>query len=267
MIHPTAVIDPAAVLGEDVEIGPFCLIGPDVRLGPGNRLHSHVVLHSRVTMGANNEVHAGAVLGGPPQDKSYRGEPTTVEIGSDNVLRECVTINAGTVKGGGVTVLGDRNLIMACSHLGHDCRVGDDCVMSNSVLLAGHVQVADRVVFGGSAAIHHFTRVGTMAFVGGLSAVEYDVPPFVITNGRPSRARTLNHVGLKRAEVSEEEILQLRQLFTRLFRSDKPLNRVLDDEPPPDGELAQKLFQFMKERTSAPTGRYLEQFRTDRKGS
>jgi UDP-N-acetylglucosamine acyltransferase len=265
-IHSTALIDASAVIGEDVEIGPFCMVGAGSRIGDGTQLVSHVVIHAGVTIGAHNEIHSGAVLGGAPQDKSYQGEPTTLAVGDDNVIRECVTMNRGTVKAHGTTVVGSRNLIMACCHVGHDCRIGNDIVMSNNVLLAGHVQVADRVVFGGSAAVHHFTRIGTMAFVGGLSAVEYDVPPFVISNGRPSRARTLNHVGLKRAEISDPEVQHLRHLFSRLFRSDTPLIRFLDEDAPQGGELAQQLFQFMRERSSAPTGRYLERFRNDRKG-
>ena len=263
-IHRLAVVEPGAELGEGVEIGPFCHVHEGARIGARTRLLSHVVVASHTTLGADNVVHPGAVLGGPPQDKTFRGEPTTLAIGDGNVIRECVTINRGTAKGGGRTVVGDRNLLMACLHVGHDCTLGNEIIIANAVLIAGHVHIGDRAVLAGAAACHHFVRIGRMAYVGGMSRVVHDVPPFTKVSGERVRVRALNLVGLQRATVAEAEIDELKRVFAALFRSKTALALTLSTIETPAGTLAAELIQFVREWSSAPSGRFHEQFRTDR---
>jgi UDP-N-acetylglucosamine acyltransferase len=258
------VVEPGAELDADVEVGPFCHVHAGARIGARTRLLSHVVIGPHTTLGADNVVHAGAVLGGPPQDKTYNDEPTTLTIGSGNLIRECVTINCGTLKGGGVTTVGDRNMIMACSHVGHDCTLGNDIVMANGVLIAGHVNISDRAVVAGAVAFHHFVRVGRMAYVGGMSRVVHDVPPFTKVSGEPVRVRALNLVGLRRGTVPDQEIEQLKELYNLLFRRKTALLSAIASAEAPAGTLAAELLQFVREWAAAPAGRYLEQFRTDR---
>jgi UDP-N-acetylglucosamine acyltransferase len=263
-VHPLAIVEPGAELGDDVEIGPFCHVHGGARIGDRTRLFSHVVVATYTTIGSDNQVHPGAVLGGPPQDKTYKGEPTTLTIGNSNVIRECVTINRGTVKGGGATVLGDRNMLMACSHVGHDCRIGNDIVMANAVLIAGHVHIGDRCVLAGAVACHHFARIGRMAYVGGMSRVVHDVPPFTKVAGERVRVRALNLVGLQRAGVKDHDIEELKRVYNLLFRRKSALSQVLATVDAKPGSFAAELVQFVREWTRAPAGRFLEQFRVDR---
>ena len=263
-VHPSSAIESGAELADGVDIGPFCHVHAGARIGRGTRLLSHVVVGSHTTIGADNVFHPGCVLGGTPQDKSYRGEPTTLVIGDGNEVRECVTINRGTVKGGGVTRIGDRSLFMACSHVGHDCTVGDDIIMANSVLIAGHVNIGDRAVIAGAAACHHFVRVGRMSYIGGMSRVVHDVPPFTKVSGERVRVRALNLVGLQRAGVSVDQIEELKRIFHALFRKQAALRTALPTLSATDGTMAGELLQFVREWASVPTGRFLEQFRTDR---
>ncbi len=212
-IHPTAEI------GGDVELGPFTYIGPNCRVGDGSRLHNNVTLVGNTALGEGNEVFPGAVLGAIPQDKKYQGEETWVVIGNQNVIRECVTVNSGTMQGGGITRIGHRNLIMASCHIAHDCILDDDITMANSVLLGGHVRVESHASFGGLAAVHHFVTVGQHAFVGGLARVTQDVPPFMLVEGNPVRIWSINKVGLKRNGVSAAALRALKEAHRILFRS------------------------------------------------
>ncbi len=262
-VHPLALIDAGVELGDGAEVGPFCHVQAGARIGERTKLVSHVVVGSHTTIGSDNLVHPGAILGGPPQDRSFKGEATTLTIGNGNVIRECVTINRGTVKGGGATTVGDRNLLMACSHVGHDCRIGNDIVMANGVLIAGHVHLGDRSVLAGAVACHHFARVGRMAYVGGMSRVIHDVPPFTKVAGERVRVRALNLVGLQRGGVPEREIDELKRIYALLFRRKTALSQVLPTIDAPAGSLAAELIQFVREWTQAPAGRFLEQFRTD----
>lgn len=263
-IHPLAVVEAGAELGADVEVGPFCLVHSGARIGARTRLLSNVVVCGHTTLGSDNVVHPGAVLGGTPQDKTYRGEPTTLSIGSGNVIRECVTINRGTVKGGGKTIVGDKNLLMACSHVGHDCVLGNELIIANAVLIAGHVHIGDRAVLAGAVACHHFARIGRMAYVGGMSRVVHDVPPFTKVAGERVRVRALNVVGLQRGGVAEEQIDELKRVYHLLFRKQAALAAAVATASAPAGSMAAELIQFVREWTSAPAGRFLEQFRTDR---
>ncbi len=264
VIHPLACVEPGAEPGTGVEIGPFCHVSAGARIGDRTRLLSHVAIGPFTALGSDNVIHPGAVLGGPPQDKTFHGESTTLTIGNGNVIRECATINRGTVKGGGRTVVGDRNLLMACTHIGHDCLLGNDIIMANAVLIAGHVQIADRVVIAGAAACHHFARIGRMAYVGGMSRVVHDVPPFTKVAGDRVRVRALNIIGLQRGGVPEAEIDELKRVYQLLFRKQAALASAIATVTAPPGSIAAELLQFVREWTSAPAGRFLEQFRTDR---
>ncbi len=263
-IHPLAVVEAGAELGEDVVVGPFCHVHAGARIGARTRLLSNVVVCAHTTIGTDNVLHPGAVLGGTPQDKTYRGEPTTLSIGNGNVVRECVTINRGTLKGGGKTIVGDKNLLMACSHVGHDCVLGNELIIANAVLIAGHVHIGDRAVLAGAVACHHFARIGRMAYVGGMSRVVHDVPPFTKVAGERVRVRALNVVGLQRGGVPEAEIDELKQVYHQLFRKQAALAAAVAETKAAPGSMAAELIEFVREWTSAPAGRFLEQFRTDR---
>lgn len=263
-IHPLALVEEGAQLAEGVVVGPFCHVAASARVGARTRLVSNVVVGPHTTLGADNVVHPGAVIGGDPQDRSYRGEPTTLEIGDGNLLRECVTINRGTVKGGGHTRVGHRNMLMACSHVGHDCVLGNEIIIANTVLIAGHVHVGDRAVLSGGVACHHFARIGRMAYVGGMSRVVHDVPPFTKVAGERVRVRALNVIGLQRGGVSPDEIEELKRVYHELFRRKSALAAAIAEVVTAPDSLAAELVRFVREWISAPAGRYLEQFRTDR---
>ena len=229
-IHPTAVVDPAAHLGAGVEIGPYAVIGPDVVLGDGCRIGPHVVIEGRVRLGRGNRVFPGACIGQEPQDLKYAGDPTEVVIGDDNTIRECVTINRAT-SGEERTQLGSGNLLMAYSHIGHNCLLGDRIVIANGVAVAGHVVIGDRAVIGGVLGIHQFVHIGAMAMVGGMSRIDRDVPPFMMVEGHPGRLRGLNKLGIRRSGLADRDgglqLRQLQELWTLLYRSDRVLAEAL----------------------------------------
>ena len=264
-IHPSAFVDDSVELEDGVEIGPLCVVGEHSRLGAGTRLLARSTVGAHTSLGPSNVLHPGSVIGGPPQDKSYRDEPTRLVVGAENVFREGVTVNRGTVKGGGETRIGDGNLLMACSHVGHDCILGSHVILANNVLLAGHIEVGDGVVLAGSAAFHHFLRIGRLAYVGGNSRVVHDVPPLTKVSGDPARPRAINEVGLRRAGIPDDQILALRALYRRLFHSGRALSAALADEVQPGSSLEAELIEALRERGAAPNGRHLEQFRRDRK--
>jgi UDP-N-acetylglucosamine acyltransferase len=229
-IHPTAVVDPRAQLDLGVEIGPYAVIGPEVSIGSGSRIGPHVVLDGRVRMGRRNRVFPGACIGAEPQDLKYSGAPTEVVMGDDNSIRECVTINRATHEGE-QTRIGSGNLLMAYSHLGHNCDLGDRIVIANGVAVAGHVVIGDRAVVGGVLGIHQFVHIGTMAMVGGMSRIDRDVPPFAIVEGHPGRLRGLNRIGIKRSGLAEldggAQARQLQQVWAALYRGDSVLAEAL----------------------------------------
>ena len=186
-ISPTSQIEPGAEIGENVGIGPNCFISGRAKIGDGCRLYNGVTILGNTTLGRNNVIHTSATLGSPPQDLKYRGEDTRLVLGDNNSVREYVTMNVGTIQGGGLTRIGSNCLFMACSHVAHDCSLGDHVVMANNVLLAGHVTVQDRAIINGAAAINQFSTVGTLAFVGGLTRIVQDVPPYMIVEGNPAK--------------------------------------------------------------------------------
>ena len=198
LVADTAVIDPQAELADSVEVGPFCVIGPQVTIEAGTRLENHVTMIGHVRIGRYNHIHPSAVIGGEPQDLSYRGSDTRVVIGDHNVIREGVTINRATEKEDGVTSIGSHYYLMACCHVAHDCRLGDHVIIANGTLLGGHVHVHDHASLSGAVGVHHFTTIGSYSFVGGLSRVLHDVPPFMLVEGSPARPRCINVVALRR---------------------------------------------------------------------
>jgi UDP-N-acetylglucosamine acyltransferase len=222
-ISPLASVDPSAEIGEGTRVGPFAVIGPGVMVGRDCEIRSHgIVAGPGTRLGDRNVVHEGAVVGGAPQDKKYGGEPVTLVVRDDNTFREHVTIHRGTPGGGGVTRIGSRNLFLVGSHVAHDCTIGDDVILSNDVLIAGHGHVEDRAILNGAAAMHHFGTVGTLAYIGGLTRIVRDAPPYMVTEGHPSRVVRVNAVGLQRAGIPEDRIEMLRRAFRHLFRQRYP---------------------------------------------
>ncbi|MFO7905726.1 MAG: acyl-ACP--UDP-N-acetylglucosamine O-acyltransferase [Pirellulaceae bacterium] len=219
------VIDPRANIDEDVEIGPFCVVGPNVSVGRGTRLINSVTLTGHVTLGRYNQLHPGVVIGGDPQDLSYQGSPTEVVIGDHNIFRECVTVNRATEKEKHVTSIGDHCFLMACSHVAHDCCIGDRVVMANGVLLGGHVRVGHHATISGGSAVHHFASIGAYTFVTGMSRVIHDVPPYMLLDGQPARPRCINVVALKRNDFPPRDIEALTEAHRLIYRAKVGLDR------------------------------------------
>ncbi|MER3424890.1 MAG: acyl-[acyl-carrier-protein]--UDP-N-acetylglucosamine O-acyltransferase [Nitrospiraceae bacterium] len=219
-IHPTASVHPKAELAQDVIIGPFCVIGEHVKIGRGTQLMSHVCIDGWTEIGERCQIHPYASIGGPPQHLQYKGEPTRVVIGHDNILREYVTVNRGTVFGGGATTIGNHNFFMAYVHVAHDCHLGSHLIMANAATLAGHITVGDHAIIGGLVGIHQYVRVGAHVMIGGCSAVGRDVPPFMrAAGGYRAKLYGLNSIGLKRQGFSNERIAVLKRAYEVLFRS------------------------------------------------
>jgi len=219
-IHASAIIHPNAQLAADVVVGPFCVIGEHVTIGPGTRLVSHVAVDGWTEIGARCELHPFVSVGSPPQHLSYKGEPTKVVIGDDNILREYVTVNRATVQGGGTTTIGSKNFLMAYVHIAHDCHLGSHLIMANAATLAGHITIGDYAIIGGLTGIHQHVRVGPYSMVGGCCALGQDLPPFMrAAGGYRARIYGLNSVGLRRQGFSTDRISVLKRAYDMLFRS------------------------------------------------
>ena len=247
MIHPTAVIHAKAQIGAGCVIGPFCVIGENVALGDHCHLHSHVVLDGHTTLGEGNEIFPFASIGLKTQDLKWKGGVTRTIIGSHNTFREYVTIHSATGDGEATTV-GSHNHILAYCHIAHNVTLGDYIIMSNVATLGGHIVVEDRAVIGGLAAVHQFCRIGTMAIIGGCSKVVQDVPPYMLADGNPARARTINKVGLERNGVSEEAQAALKHAYKILFREGLTIPNALakiESDLPPLPEL-RRLADFVR---------------------
>ncbi|MCY2958730.1 MAG: acyl-ACP--UDP-N-acetylglucosamine O-acyltransferase [Planctomycetota bacterium] len=264
-IHPTAVVHPLARIGADVEIGPYSVIGADVTIGDRTKIGPQVFVDGVTRIGADNLIVGQAALGGPPQDLSYRGEPTELEIGDRNTIREFVTINRGTVKGGGVTRVGNDNMLMACCHVAHDCELRDKIILANGVLLAGHVLVEENANVSGGAAAHHFVTIGAYAYIGGMTRMVQDVQPFMILEGHPSRVRGVNVIGLQRGGVAENDIEDLREAFKRVWRSGDPRSKTLEDLRAqfPQSAAVMRLVRELEQTDVGAKGRYRESLRAD----
>jgi len=226
-VHATAVVDPSAELGSDVAIGPYCVVGPNVVLGDGCRLGPHAVIERDTVLGRRCEVHAGAVLGGDPQDLKYRGEASRLVVGERTVIREFATLNRGT-SARGSTVIGSECLIMAYAHVAHDCIIGNHVVLANAVNMGGHVNIEDWVIVGGLTAIHQFARIGRHAIVSGASAVRKDIPPFCKAAGNPLRLYGLNSVGLQRRGFPDSVRKELRRLYRMFFQSHLNITQAIE---------------------------------------
>ena len=217
-IHPTAIVDKKAKLADDIEVGPYAIIGPDVEIAKGVVVGGRATIEGYTVIGEGTQIFAGAVIGSAPQDLKYKGKKSFLKIGKKNIIREYVTMNPGTEEGT-VTFVGDGNLFMAYSHVAHDCKIGNNCIIANVGTLAGHVTLEDKVVLGGLAAVHQFTRVGKMSIIGGCSKVVQDVPPFSTCDGNPARVYGLNLIGITRSGMPKDAQARLRRAFKTLFHS------------------------------------------------
>jgi UDP-N-acetylglucosamine acyltransferase len=265
-ISNLAQVAPQAELGDDVEIGPFCVVGPHVRIGAGTVLQSHVSILGHTTIGCDNRFFANSVIGGEPQDLSYRGAPTRVEIGDFNVFREGVTVSRGAEKDDHVTRIGNHNMLMSNTHVAHNCHLHNHVILVNGALLGGHVVVYDRAIISGNSAVHHFSSLGTLSFIGGCSRVPHDVPPFMLASGGDDfQIRTINLVGLQRRSMPLETIKILKRAHRLLFREFKNLNvarQILHEELA--GEIPaelQTLFEFLEAQSRGHLGRACERRR------
>ena len=220
-IHPTAIIDPRAQLDSSVTVAPYAVIDGPVIIGADTRIGAHAVISGHTTLGARNTISSFASIGAPPQDSHYQGEPTELIVGDDNLFREYVSIHRGTAKGNGRTLIGNGNMIMAYCHIAHDCIIADHVIMANLATLAGHVEIGNHANLGGLVAVHQFCRIGDHAYVGGMSGIALDVPPYVIMEGIRNQMRIagINKIGLRRAGMDRETIRNLEEAFKVLFRS------------------------------------------------
>ncbi|MGM9488380.1 acyl-ACP--UDP-N-acetylglucosamine O-acyltransferase [Ideonella sp. YS5] len=226
-IHPSAIVDPAADLDASVSIGPYAVIGPHVRIGAGTTVGPHTVIEGRTTIGRDNRIFQFASIGAISQDMSYGGEPTRLEIGDRNTIREFCTLNLGTMKEEGVTRIGSDNWIMAYVHVAHDCRVGNHIVMANNATLAGHVHVGDWAVIGGLSGVHQFVHIGAHAMIGFQAHVAQDVPPFMTADGNPLALRAVNLTGIKRRGFGNERVAAIRQMHKLLYRDSLTLDQAI----------------------------------------
>lgn len=253
-IHPMSLVDPKARLGAGVKIGPFCEVGPDVVLGEGVELVSHAVVAGRTTIGARTRIFPFASIGHPPQDLKYRGEPSTLSVGEDCIIREGVTINPGTEGGGMETVVGNRCAFLANSHVGHNSRVGNNVVFSNNAMCAGHVTVGNFVIVGGGAGLLQFIRIGDHAFIGGGAGVTSDVIPFGLVRDNPGHLAGLNLIGLKRRDFSREQINELRRAYRLLFADEGTLAERVEDVAAEFSKqpLIEEILNFIREGGGKP---------------
>jgi len=217
-IHPTAIISPKAKLETGVVVGAYSIISDNVVVGKNTKIGSHCVIEGNTTIGNNCEIFTGAVIGSRPQDLKFKNEKVFLEIGNNNIIREYCTLNPGTEEGA-KTIVGDNNLLMAYSHVAHDCKIGNSCVLANNSTLAGHVTIEDKAVIGGLVAIHQFVRIGMLSIIGGCSKVVQDIPPFSTCDGHPARVFGLNLIGLRRKGISQESIKQISKAFKLIFNS------------------------------------------------
>lgn len=246
-IDKTAIVSKKAKLGKDVAVGPYSVISDNVVIGAGVTIHSHCLIEGNTAIGQGCQIFTGAVIGSRPQDLKYKGEKSFLEIGQNNIIREYCTLNPATADGA-KTMVGDDNLLMAYSHIAHDCKVGNHCIIANGGTLAGHVTIEDRAVIGGLVAIHQFVRVGRLSIIGGCSKVVQDIPPYSTCDGHPARVYGLNLVGLRRQNIPRDSLKQLHQVFGILFNQGLTPKRALQElekEIKPCPEVAY-LIDFIK---------------------
>ena len=228
-IHPTAIVEPGARIASDVEIGPYAVIGPHVEIGPGSRVGSHTVITGNTRIGAHNSIYQFVSLGDAPQDKKYGGEPTHLEIGDNNTIREFCTINRGTVQDAGTTRIATDNWIMAYVHIAHDCQIGSRTVFANNAQLAGHVRVGDDAILGGFTVVHQFCRIGAHSITGMGTILLKDLPPYVTASGNPARPHGINAEGLRRRGYAASAVTGLRRAYKTLYRSGLTVDAAKDE--------------------------------------
>jgi UDP-N-acetylglucosamine acyltransferase len=250
MIHPTAIVDSKAEIAKDVEIGPYSIIEGDVVIGEGTKIAPHVVIREGTRIGKRCQISQFASIGEAPQALAYKGEKTYLEIGDQNIFRESVTLHRGTAQGGGKTIIGNGNFFMAYSHVAHDSRIGNYVIMANGAALGGHILIEDHAIIGGLVAVHQFCRIGAHAFIGGVSGVLLDIPPYALAQGAPARLFGLNIVGIKRHHFSQETVRALKKAYRIIFRSaltlQKALKMVTEDEISGIPEV-QHFFHFIQD--------------------
>ena len=228
MIHETAIIDTKAKISSNVKIGPYTIIGSNVEIGEGSEIQSHVSIIGNTKIGTNNKIYSYASIGNDPQDLKFKGEETKLEIGNDNKIREYVTINPGTIGGGGITRIGNNCLFMVSSHIAHDCLVGNNVILANNVPLGGHAQIEDDVIIGGNSAVQQFTRVGKSAMIGGMCGVVRDIIPYGVAHGNRSILQGLNVIGLRRKNIPNNEIMVLSDAYKELFKNENLTQNLKD---------------------------------------
>ncbi|MGQ4276029.1 acyl-ACP--UDP-N-acetylglucosamine O-acyltransferase [Pseudidiomarina sp. E22-M8] len=247
MIHPTAIIDEKAVIGTNVEIGPYSIVGADVVIGDDCWIGPHVVLKGPTVLGKGNRIFQFASVGEDCQDKKYNGEPTRLEIGDHNVIRECVTIHRGTVQDQSLTKVGSNNLLMAYVHVAHDCIVGDNVILANNTTLAGHVHVGDWAILGGFTGVHQFCHIGEHAFTAVNSVVVQDIPPYVMAQGHNAVPRTINSEGLKRRGFSKEQVMMIKRAFKTLYRKGLTVDEAVAEMTSWQAEELNEFIRFVQQ--------------------
>jgi len=263
VVHPTAVIEEGARLASDVRVGPYCVVSAGAVIGRGTVLANHVTISGSVLIGERNRIFANCVIGGEPQDVSYRGSDTRVEIGDDNVIREGVTINRASEKEEGLTTIGSSNFLMAACHVAHDCRIGDHVIIANGTLLGGHVRVHSRASLSGVVAVHHWATIGGWSFLAGLSRVLHDVPPFMLCEGSPARPRCINVVALKRGGFPQPAIEAISEAYRLLYRAKlgvEPARDILASQGMLQPEVLE-LLDFLERQQQGRHGRARERRR------
>ncbi len=272
-IHPTAVVESGAQLADDVVVGPLCYVGPNVKMASGNRLLNQATVMGNTTLGPNNTIWSHAVIGADPQDLKYDGENSALEIGTNNIFRESVTVHLGTANGGGITKVGDNGLFMVGCHIAHDCLIGNHIIIANNAMLAGHVHVSDHVIISGGAGLHHFVTAGEYCYIGGNSRIIHDAPPFMVIEGHPSRVRGYNKVGMQRYGFSPESIANIKDAYRRLYGGKEngsanttAVLAALEAEYPSDQNV-NRLIQFVRDISNGHKGRILESKRADNPSS
>ncbi|MDB9827190.1 acyl-ACP--UDP-N-acetylglucosamine O-acyltransferase [Candidatus Pelagibacter sp.] len=253
MIHKTAIIDPKAKISFDVEIGPYVIIGPNVVIEGGTSIQSHANITGNTFIGKGNKIYPFASIGNDPQDMKYQGENTKLIIGNNNTIREYVTINPGTAQGGGLTKVGNNNLIMISAHIAHDCMIGNNIVIANSAAIAGHAEINDYAIIGGNCGVQQYTRIGKMAMIGGMTGVSRDVIPYGLSTGNRNYLNGINVVGLRRSNVSNKEIISLTKAYKEIFKTEilnENLNKLNSDYK--ENSLVKDVVDFINKDKKRP---------------
>ena len=247
-IHPTAIVEPGAELGTNIVVGPYSVIGSNARIGDGTKIAAHVVIDGHTSIGENNQIYSFTAIGSEPQSISYKGEPTETRIGDNNVFRENITVNRGTMDDEGVTSIGDNNLFMAYVHVAHDCRLGSELLFSNNASLAGHVRVGDYVVLAGFTLVHQFVRIGEHSFCGVNTYCTLDIPPYMLVAGNKAITHGINVRGMRRRGVEKDTLLELKRAYKTIYRSGHTMVHALDEleDTGYESEQVKTLIDFIK---------------------